>query len=524
MRRLFHILIFTSISTLILGCVESISGEDSNPEVTIENNQFEDYKILLSKYIQEKNDSLLLSIYANDKSFWFSTDLSLNDQGKKAVYHLSNAQYYGLNPALYNASTFDSLPDPLSPEMAASLEAELSLSFFHFVEHLRYGMIPSSYYKKITDLKTKKDSVDLRSIFQSKDIVEAGLNMQPDHYYYKQLQAAVAKFYAENELSEDVVYIPNFKKDSVEAYTKAKEVLVKLNYLGAEDEGEKIIDAVKEFQKSNGLTPDGLIGKYTVQMLELSTRKMYFQAAANLEKWRWIEDWGDTYFFVNIPEFVINLVYQDSMLIKNKTVVGKYTNQTPEVDSELDHFIVNPEWYVPYSITANELIPKQKKDSTYLQRNGYVQTSGASLSGVNWKTATAGSVKIKQKSGSNNALGKVKYIFNNSHSVYFHDTPSKSLFNKDVRAFSHGCVRVQDPFEIANFLLKNEDNPEWPNTLDTLLKNKKTKTFTPKKNYPVHLGYFSSVTDSSGRLRTLIDIYKKDTLLNKLFEEYYFKE
>lgn len=507
---------------LFSGCTEGISGDESETTASFENEDFKHFKTELDIQIEAREDSILSKIYTQNHSFWMDEDLILNQQGLAAIDHISHAQHFGLNPELYNAQYFDSLPDQLSPEMAASIELELTLSFYKFVKHLRYGIIPSEYYKKITALKIKNDSINLLDIFQQSDIVIAGLNMQPQHHYYKDLQTAVANFYANNELTEETIYIPNFKKDSAAAYEKAREVLVKLKYLKAEDKGEKVVEAVKEFQKSNGLTPDGLIGKYTVQMLELSTRKMYFQAAANLEKWRWIDSWGDSYFFANIPEFVINIYHQDSLIIKNKTVVGTVTNRTPEVESKIDYFIVNPEWYVPMSITANELIPKQKKDSTYLQRNGYVLSSGASVDNVNWSTASAGNVKIKQKSGGFNALGKVKFIFNNSHSVYFHDTPSKSFFNKDIRSYSHGCVRVQDPFEIANFLLENEANPDWPTTLDTLLKYKTTKTFTVKKEYPVHIGYFTSTTDSSGRLRTLIDIYQKDTTLMKLFELYYF--
>ncbi len=499
-------------------------SEDGEPTASFENEEYKHFKTQLKEQVTAQNDSILNLIYAQNNSFWLDEDLTLNEQGSLAVNHLTHAEHFGLNPKHYNATFFDSLPTPLTPEMAVSIELELSQSFYLFVKHLRYGMIPSDYYKKITVLKTKVDSVDLLDIFLTENVVEAGLGMQPQHHYYKDLQAAVAKFYAENELTEETIYIPNFKKDSVEAYQKAKEVLVKLKYLNPEDEGEKIVEAIKAFQKSNGLTADGLIGKYTVQMLELSTEKMYFQAAANLEKWRWLEAWGDTYFFANIPEYMINLYYNDSLYIKNRTVVGTVTNRTPEVESILNYFIVNPEWYVPYSITANELIPKQKKDSTYLQRNGYALSSGGSLDNVNWNNVSASSIKIKQKSGGYNALGKVKFIFDNPHSVYFHDTPSKSFFNKDIRAYSHGCVRVQDPFEIADFLVAHEENPEWPTTLDSLLKYKKTKTFTTQKEYPIHFGYFTSATDSSGRLRTLIDVYQKDTLLMKLFEEYYFEE
>lgn len=523
LKKHFNILLFVSISLICAGCADDNSAEESDIVSPFESEEYKHFREQLVIYLESKNDSILNLIYQDNHTFWINEDLMLNEQGKLATSNLLKAEHYGLNSSHYNAAFFDSLPEPLTYEMAVTVETELSLSFYTFVRHLRYGIIPAKYFTQITDLKTKHDSVDLLSIFKADNIVEAGLDMQPQHHYYQQLQSAVARFYDENALTEEVIYIPNFKKDSVEAYTKAKEVLVKLNYLNPDDEGDKIVEAVKAFQKSNGLTPDGLIGKYTVQMLELSTRKMYFQAAANLEKWRWIEQWGDSYLFANIPEYMINVYHKDSLRLKNRTVVGTITNKTPEVESKLDYFIVNPEWYVPYSITMNELIPKQKKDSTYLERNGYTLTSGGSLSSVNWKTASASSVKIKQKSGGYNALGKVKFIFSNSHSVYFHDTPSKSFFNKDIRSYSHGCVRVQDPFDIAYYILENEANPEWPTTLDSLLKYKKTKTFTPQHEYPVHIGYFTSATDSSGKLRTLIDIYEKDTLLIKLFEKYYFE-
>lgn len=509
---------------MFISCESHQENASKSEETEYDLTAYNDFLIELEESVKSSQEEVISSIYNSEQVYWIQKDLSLKDDAVKAIEIIKSAAGFGLNPDNYQCKLLDSLSNiERTPTSASILELTISVNFFRFCNHLKYGMIPNDYYKKITELEVKKDSIRVLDIFSNEDIVEAGLALQPQHHYYKKLQKALDQFYQENELTEDIIYIPNFKKDSVEAYAKAKEVLVKLNYLKPEDTGIKVVNAVKEFQKSNGLTPDGLIGKYTVQMLELSTRKMYFQAAANLEKWRWMAAWGDTYFFANIPEYVINVYQEDSLRIQNRTVVGTFSNQTPEVDSKLEYFIVNPEWYVPYSITLNELIPKQKKDSTYLQRNGYAITSGQSMSNVNWNTASASSIKIKQKSGDYNALGKVKFIFNNKHSVYFHDTPSKSFFKKDIRSYSHGCVRVQDPFDIAYFILENEANPEWPTTLDSLLKYQKTKTFTPQKEYPVHIGYFTSTTDSLGRLRTLIDVYNRDTLLLKLFEEYYFE-
>ena len=121
-------------------------------------------------------------------------------------------------------------------------------------------------------------------------------------------------------------------------------------------------------------------------------------------------------------------------------------------------------------------------------------------------------------------MGKVKFIFDNKHSVYFHDTPSKSFFNKEIRSYSHGCVRLQDPFDVANYIVNLEQNEEWTNLIDTVLTKKITKTFTPKKDYPIYIGYFPSVSDSSGSIRTLIDIYQKNDTLIDLFKIAYHKQ
>lgn len=464
-------------------------------------------------------------IYQNDELFWIDEQMGITDDGKAALDLLKNAMGYGLNPDSYQTQDLLSASEAsLTPETALELEIDLSLAMIDFSNHLSHGIVPNEFKPKITELSLHQDSIHLTSVFVKGEVVARILDLQPDHHQYILLQKALAEFVANNELSNEAVYIPNFKKDSVGAYEKAREVLIKLNYLNPSDSGQKVVDAVKSFQQNNGLTPDGLIGKYTAQILEFTTEKMYYQAAANLEKWRWLEAWGDHYFFANIPEYLIRIYAHDSLVIQNRTVVGTFTNQTPELESQLDYFIVNPEWYVPFSITSKELIPKVQKDPEYLEKNGYMISGGdKSLSDIDWNSVNPNSFKysIKQKSGGSNALGKVKFIFSNKHSVYFHDTPSKSFFNKDIRSYSHGCVRVQNPFDIAYFVMQSEENPEWPTTLDSLLKYKKTKTFTPQKDYPIHIGYFTSATDSSGQLRTLIDVYQKDTLLSKVFAKYY---
>lgn len=477
----------------------------------------------------EDDKSISLLYKRNDyKLFWLDAEVKISQEGLDFLQLLEHISKYGLNRDNYNYLKLDSLvnglkSNPRNVEFATSLDFEFTKSYCQLANHLHRGhIIENSYF---TDLKTHQDTLNFDSILKKGSLITNLLAVQPQHKEYHKLQKALSKFVVENTISDTLIVIPNFRKDSIKAYEVTKEILVKKKYLTDSAKGNEIVEAVIQFQEDNGLTPDGLIGKNTTQMLEYTTSKIYFQAAITLEKWRWLESWGDHYFFANIPDFTFKVYHNDTIVIDNKTVVGTFTNQTPEIESKLSYFIVNPEWYVPNSITTKELIPKMQKDPTYLSRNNYaISTNGVSINDIDWANADPSTFnyKIKQKSGNSNALGKVKFIFDNKHSVYFHDTPSKSFFNKEIRSYSHGCVRLQDPFEVAEFVIQQEEKEGWQELLDSVRIKKITKTFTPSKIHPIHIGYFTSAGDDNKRLKTMIDIYQKnDTLLSK-FKEYYF--
>lgn len=511
---------------------ESNADSDSNKSETV------DYTEKLSSISKSINsitvdlsDSIVIRAYAKYEfnNFWLNDEAQLSKEGYSFIELLHDANSFGLNTGHYSLKHIDSLignSENNSDNIAhlAFLDFTLTKNYIKFANHLHNGYIKENSY--FTELKTNFDTIDFNKIMVKGELVENLLEVQPKHKEYVRLQNALTIFLKNNVISDTIISIPNFRKDSIKAYEITKSILIKKQYIDSSASGSDLIAAVKLFQTDNGLTPDGLIGKYTSQMLEYSSSSIYFQAAITLEKWRWIEDWGQNYFFANIPEFTFKVYEHDSILINNRTVVGTFHTQTPEIDSKLNYFIVNPEWYVPYSITTGELIPKMKKDPTYLTRNNYaISSSGVTITDIDWENANPATFKykIKQKSGGSNALGRVKFIFDNKHSVYFHDTPSKSFFNKEIRSYSHGCVRLQDPFDVAEYVVSREQKDGWADLLDTVRVKKITKTFTPAMEYPIHIGYFTSSGDENQKLKTLIDIYQKnDTLLSR-FKEFYFE-
>lgn len=517
------------ISIFLVCCGTSEKEPQEQKELIEENNEREiEYLNLgLENFKFTPQDSTIESVYKANKhkNLWFNDNFEMSDEALQLLFILQKANGFGLNPEHYYLDSLEFYKSTFETTLQNALQLEiiLSKSYLKFGTHLHFGLLENP--KIYTELKLKDTTINFSDIMVKGTLIEQLLQLQPQHIEYQKLQKALAKYISENDISDDFITIPNFKKDSIKAYEAAKLALIKLDYLSSSDTGLKIVEGVKLFQEDNGLMPDGLIGKYTSEMLEYSSSKIYFQAAINLEKWRWIEDWGQDYFFANIPEFLFKVYENNELVINNRTVVGTSYTPTPEIQSQLKYFIVNPEWHVPYSITSGELIPKMKKDPTYLERNGYaISTKGVSINDIDWESANAGSFKytIKQKSGSSNALGKVKFIFDNKHSVYFHDTPSKSFFNKDIRTYSHGCVRLQNPFDVANYIVKKENNPKWENLIDTLLVNKTTRTMTPSGTYPIHIAYFTSTGTTNGHLKTMLDVYKKDEIFLEAFKNKYF--
>lgn len=281
--------------------------------------------------------------------------------------------------------------------------------------------------------------------------------------------------------------------------------------------------AVKKFQQRHGLQATGVVNKETLAALNVSTETRARQITANMNRWRSLpHDMGRRYVAVNVPNFMLEVVENDQRVMDMKVVVGKMMEEraTPTFSAKMSYVVLNPYWYVPKSIAEKELWPLHQRNPHYFGRNNFnVQRIPVGYKQVADPNATDGSKKsvrvydyvIRQGPGPKNALGKVKFMFPNPHSVYLHDTPSKDLFNRTMRAFSHGCIRIEKPIDLAEYVLR--DSPQGSKkAIQATLRRAKEQTVHLSEPLPVYIQYWTAWVDDAGSLQFRNDIYHYDRL------------
>lgn len=282
---------------------------------------------------------------------------------------------------------------------------------------------------------------------------------------------------------------------------------------GSDVYDEAMVDAVMRFQARHGLNTDGVIGPATLDQLNTSPATRAEQIAVGLERLRWLnKDLGERHILVNIPDFRMRVINRGRTEFESKVIVGKPQHQTPEFTDTMEHLVINPRWNVPHSIATKEILPILRRDPGYLARKGMRLVGGAEP--YDWNTVSASNFpgRIVQSPGGGNALGAVKFMFPNHHSVYLHDTPSKRLFEKDVRAFSHGCVRVARPVEFATFLLSGQRSD--PEAYYQSVRNTgRESRVNLERTLPIHLTYRTAWIEEDGAIHYRGDIYGRDKLV-----------
>ena len=277
------------------------------------------------------------------------------------------------------------------------------------------------------------------------------------------------------------------------------------------------------FKLHNGLDSTLQLNDYTVEALCESNVKKLTRAALSLDKIRHRKNSYGRLVLINLPEYTLYFYANDSLKAKHRVVIGKRSNETPELESEIRSIVIYPYWKVPASIVKKEIMPEVRKNKNYLTKHhytirGYRDTSALDVSKIN---LNSNGYNIVQSPGKWNSLGVLKFEFNNRHSVYVHDTPQKALFNRAVRSFSHGCMRCEFPAELGKqFLTYDQEGRRKksmrPDTLDTLLRVGKHNVFPLKTKIPIKV-YYQTVCASANRLVFYIDIYGRDSqLLNSL--------
>jgi len=270
---------------------------------------------------------------------------------------------------------------------------------------------------------------------------------------------------------------------------------------------DTLVMAVKNFQSRHGFNETGIISDTLIKAMNVTAVKRVEQLLMNMDRMRWLanEPTGNL-IIVNIPEFVLHLYEGKQKIFDIDVVVGKEGHSTMMFNGDLNQVVFSPYWNVPPSIVVKEILPAMDKNPKYLAKENMEITGNDD-----------GLPVIRQKPGPGNALGKVKFLFPNSFNIYLHDTPAKSLFNKDKRAYSHGCIRLREPEKLANYVLRNQ--PEWtPEKISEAMNSGDEQYVKVKDPIPVVITYYTAWVDENGRLNFREDIYGHDQkLAGKMF-------
>ncbi len=265
--------------------------------------------------------------------------------------------------------------------------------------------------------------------------------------------------------------------------------------------------AVKNFQSRYGYTPDGVITEHLINEMNVPAMKRVEQILMNMNRMRWLasEPKGNL-IVVNIPEFELHVYKSNQKLFDMDVVVGKEGHSTMMFNGNLNQVVFSPYWNIPESIVKNEVLPEMEKDDNYLDKENMEITGNEN-----------GLPVIRQKPGDKNALGRVKFLFPNNFNIYLHDTPAKSLFESDKRAYSHGCIRVKEPEKLAEYVLRNQ--PDWtPEKIEKAMNSGDEQFVRVKNPIPVIITYYTAWVDESGKLNFRDDIYGHDRdLAEKMF-------
>lgn len=439
---------------------------------------------------------------------------------------IADAESDGLLPKEYNLNflkEFEALT-VITEDEALRYDLMMTEAFRNLSTHLFKGRLkPSGVYSDWA-LSSKPFDADklLGEALKNHDVANAIDRCRPRHQVYDSLRNSLAVL---NSLPEDnsltkIILEKSLKvNDSSATIAAIKQRLAYWGDLKADSVtniyDEATVNAVKNFQKRHGLHPDGVAGKQVALLLNITRNERREQVIANLERWRWFPyDFGERALLINIPTYRLAVLENGKDTVQTfKVVVGKPERKSPILDSRITNLVINPTWTVPPTIIKEDLTPAATKDRGYFaNHNMKIYRGEDEVQPWEWKPEEFDKYSYVQGPGNHNSLGRIKFNFYNTFSVYLHDTNHRELFSKGYRALSSGCVRVQDPFKLAGYLLE-KDNPDWNSKkLQEVTDAQETKNVYIQKSIRVHQLYWTAWMDKGG-LQFRDDIYSLDKIL-----------
>lgn len=491
----------------------------------------------------------IFSFYSNRefREIW-SSDGILTELAYELRFEIRQSKFDGLDPQEYHLGLIDTFfntfeankKNKVSNDLGELVDLELLLSdaFFQLAAHLERGKVNPALLKSTWEIARKPQKVnygDLLSVSLASGEIRRNLEtIYPKFTSYKRGREVIRQLDEKSKVDS-----LNWKPIKIDKTIKVGEsnnsipvIRQRLQFWGYmghyETENPKVYDSllfegVKEFQRKNGMEPDGALGKNSIAGINNSPNVFLDRAAVNMERLRWLPDTlkEAEIILVNIANYRLDYIYKLDTLFSSKVIVGKQYHATPIFSAAMSYIVFSPYWNIPNSIARNEIIPAIRKNPDYLrQKNMEVVTfSGQPVdpSTINWSNKSF-PYMIRQRPGGSNSLGLVKFMFPNRFSVYIHDTPTRALFDREDRALSHGCIRLQNPTEFAKILLS--DMPEWTDErINQAMNQKSERIVNLNRKIPVALVYLTFWADSKGQAHFRQDIYNRDaeilTLLRK---------
>lgn len=483
-------------------------------------------------------DSLTRSVYAanQNRPFW-------NDTAKcrHIIRLLEQSNFDGLKPQDYACPAlryiyvscfekgfqYDSL--------FWKLELLVTQNYLKYLHHLRFGKTnPETIFKDwdyVRDPHIPHTPAELSDLMaQHPDSLVS--EFRPQYSMYKVLQGVLLKV---DSIGRNASYewdpIPYLGKDLKPGDTSWVIVKIKRRLLsvglGHQDSAttkfdEELVSTLSYFQQHVGISPNKKIDKATINKLNFTLQEIQDVVRVNMERCRWLPkgDLPNHYILVNIADFNLRIYKNDKEIYKTKVVVGKTNKETPLFHSKMSSIEFNPHWTAPRSISTGEILPLLKKNPDYLTKNNMellLGDSAVQITDFSKYNENNFPFAVRQKPGADNALGLVKFMFPNRYSVYFHDTPSKSYFERDERAFSHGCIRIYKPLDLAAFILADEGFTS-KQVMD-IVNGKENKVIGLRNRIPVIVTYWTCYTDKNDQVYFFKDIYGRDKVILKELEK-----